>query len=967
MSIRTTIEVSGARQNNLKNVSVEIPRDQLTVITGVSGSGKSSLAFDVIYGEGQRRFLDSISNFAKGRISQLKKAKVDSVRGLSPVIAIEQKKGNHNPRSTVGTVTDANDYLRLLFATAGTGHCPECSKLLCQLSAAQIAEHISSLPKGTVVELRAPVYKIYGEDYSYTFQQLRDKGFKHLLVDGVPLSLAEGWEPDESRVYRIEMIIDRFTLKDETYIQLTKSIESAMLSLDEDIMVKVEIIGGAGESITQGFYEHFGCPEHHFFLCDMQPFHFSFNTPASACHTCLGVGMSFVVEPRFLVVAPEKSINKGALKSTVFNPAGKDSYRTVLMYSLSVKYGFSLDAPFHELPSSIHDLLFYGTKGELVPMLQPPFSAKKNWMTGRDRPFGGFVQEMESWYKHYIRKSSTSEAFEPAFIKDCMIEKVCPECSGARLKRQRLQITVGNKNIDQLSRMQLHELLGFLNSLSFGPNVGEVADTIVRELQTRISLLIEIGLHYISLGRRSDSISGGEMQRIKMSTQISSELMGMLYIMDEPSIGLHPRDSHRVIGTMKKLRDLGNTVIVVEHDMDTIRSADHVIEIGPGPGIHGGNVVACGSVDNMMGQPESVTGRYLSGKAFIPVPAQRRKLGDGFLSIQGARENNLKNVDLDIPLGVLICVTGVSGSGKSSLIHGILAKQLRIDKTSARIVAGEHDFLFGADQLNHLINIDQTAIGRNSKSNPATYIGIYDKIRDLYAMQPEADARGYQPVDFSLTHANGTRCEYCAGDGILVTNLQFMADIETLCPVCKGRRFSEEGLDIKICGKSIADVLDMTVEEAAGFFQEHKYLKHKLATMNELGLGYMTLGQSSTTLSGGEAQRVKLAYELAKIKKGAHNLYILDEPTTGLHLEDIKKLLVALNKLVDSGHSVLVIEHHLDVIKSADYIIDMGPEGGDQGGYVVAEGTPEQVAEVEASYTGRYLRSELGLAAPQRT
>ncbi|NOU81052.1 excinuclease ABC subunit A [Paenibacillus sp. LMG 31459] len=963
MSIRTTIDISGARQNNLKNISVEIPRDQLTVITGVSGSGKSSLAFDVIFGEGQRRFLDSISNFAKGRISQLKKAKVDSVRGLSPVIAIEQKKGNHNPRSTVGTVTDTNDYLRLLFATAGTGHCPDCSKPLRQLSAAQIAEHISSLPKGTIVELRAPVYKIYGEEYSYTFQKLREKGFKHLLVDDMPVSLADESGLDESRSYRIEMIIDRFTLKDETYIQLTKSIESAMLALDEDIMIKAEIIGGTGEGEDKGFYDHFGCPEHHYFLCDMQPFHFSFNTSASACHTCLGVGMSYVVEPRFLVVAPEKSIYKGALKNTVFNPAGKDSYRTVLMYSLSEKYGFSLDVPFHELPASVHNLLFYGTKGELVPMLQPPNSAKKNWMTGRDRPFGGFVQEMESWYKHYIRKTSTSEAFEPAFIKDCMIEKVCPECSGARLKRQRLQITVGNKNIDQLSRMQLHELLGFLNTLSFEPVIREVADTIVRELQSRISLLIEIGLHYISLGRRSDSISGGEMQRIKMSTQISSELMGMLYIMDEPSIGLHPRDSHRVIDTMKKLRDLGNTIIVVEHDMDTIRSADHIIEIGPGPGIHGGNVVACGTVDSIMDQPESVTGQYLSGKAFIPVPEQRRRLGDAFLSIQGARENNLKNVDLDIPLGVLICVTGVSGSGKSSMINGILSKQLRIDKTSARIVAGEHDFLFGADQLNHVINIDQTAIGRNSKSNPATYIGIYDRIRDLYAMQPEAVARGYQPIDFSLTHANGTRCEHCAGDGILVTNLQFMADIETLCPVCKGMRFSEEGLEIKIRGKSIADVLEMTVEEAADFFGEHKYLKHKLAIMNELGLGYLTLGQSSTTLSGGEAQRVKLAYELAKIKKGAHNLYILDEPTTGLHLEDIKKLLVALNKLVDSGHSVLVIEHHLDVIKSADYIIDMGPEGGDQGGYVVAEGTPEQVAKVAASHTGRYLSSVLGTTA----
>ncbi len=958
MSIRTTIEISGAKQNNLNNISIEIPRDKLTVITGVSGSGKSSLAFDVIYGEGQRRFLDSISNFAKSRISQLKKANVDYVRGLSPVIAIEQKKGNNNPRSTVGTVTDINDYLRLLYSTAGTGVCPDCGHALKQLSAAQIAERISTLPQGTVVELRAPVYKVYGEDYSYTFHQLREKGYKNLLVDGEPFSLSEKSELDETAEYRIEVIIDRFTLKQDTYIQLAKTIEATMLSLDEDIMIQVEVVGG----VDRSFYASYGCPEHHTFLCEMQPFHFSFNSPASACHTCLGVGLSFVVEPRFLVVAPERSINKGALKKTVFNPAGKDSYRSVLMYSLSQKYGFSMDTPFNELPKHIHDILFYGTKGEVLPMLQPPNSQKRNWMIGRDRPFWGFVHEMESWYKHYIRKSSTSEAFEPNFIKECMIEKICPECHGARLKKQRLQVTVGGKSIDQLSRMQLPELMDFLESLTFDEEeIRDVAESILREIQGRVTLLIEIGLHYISLGRRSDSISGGEMQRIKMSTQISSELMGMLYVMDEPSIGLHPRDSSRVIETMKKLRDSGNTVIVVEHDLETIMNADHIIEIGPGPGIHGGNIVASGTMEDIAREPESVTGRYLSGIDSIPVPEKRRNLGDTFLSIQGARENNLKNVDLDIPLGVFICITGVSGSGKSSLINEILYKQLKVLKTGARIVAGEHDFLFGADLMNHVINIDQTPIGRNSKSNPATYIGIYDKIRDLFAMQPEAVKLGYLPIDFSLTHAGGTRCEHCAGDGIIVTSLQFMADIETICPVCKGMRFSKEGLEIKVQGKSIADVLEMTVEEAAEFFKDNKYLRHKLDIMNELGLGYMCLGQSSTTLSGGEAQRVKLAYELAKIKRGAHNLYILDEPTTGLHLSDIKKLLFSLNKLVDQGHSVIVIEHHLDVMKSADYIIDMGPEGGHQGGAVVAEGTPEQVARVEESYTGWYLRTVLDL------
>ncbi len=955
MSIRTHIEISGAKQNNLKNISVEIPRDKLTVITGVSGSGKSSLAFDVIYGEGQRRFLDSISNFAKSRISQLKKAKVDYVRGLSPVIAIEQKKGNNNPRSTVGTVTDIHDYLRLLFSTAGVGRCPECGHPLKQLSAAQMAEHISTLPAGTVVELRAPVYKIFGEDYDYTFHQLREKGFKKLLVDGEPFSLAEKRELDETKNYKIELIIDRFTLKNDTYIQLSKSIEAAMLALDEDIMIKAEVIGG----VDQKFYDGFGCPEHHFSLCEMQPFHFSFNTPASGCHTCLGVGMSYVVEPRFLIVSPEKSINKGALKNTVFSPNSKDSYRSVIMYSLSQKYNFSLDTPFRDLPKEIHELLFYGSKGELVEMLQPPFSTKKNWITGRARPFAGFVNELESWYKHYIRKTSTSEAFEPNFIKECMIEKVCPECNGARLKKQRLQVTVGGKNIDEMSRMQLPELLDFLKSLTFEEDIREVGESVIREISSRLELLINIGLHYINLSRRSDSISGGEMQRIKMSTQISSELMGMLYVMDEPSIGLHPRDTQKVIDTMKKLRDIGNTVIVVEHDVDTIRSADHIIEIGPGPGVHGGNIVASGTLEDIMNSEVSVTGKYLSGAASIPVPETRRNLGDHFLSIQGARENNLKNVDIDIPLGVFICVTGVSGSGKSSLINEILYKQLKVNKTGARIVSGEHDFLFGAELLNNVINIDQSPIGRNSKSNPATYIGIYDKIREIFAMQPEAISRGYSEIDFSLTHANGTRCEHCAGDGIIVTNLQFMADIETICPVCKGRRFSDEGLEIKYKQKSIADVLEMTAEEALDFFKDNKYLRHKLQIINELGLGYMTLGQSSTTLSGGEAQRVKLAYELSKIKRGAHNLYILDEPTTGLHLSDIQKLIHCMVKLVDNGHTVLVIEHHLDVIKSADYIIDMGPEGGSGGGFVVAEGTPEQVTKVKASLTGRFLKEVL--------
>jgi len=954
MEVRTEIEIIGAKQNNLKNISVNIPRDKLTVITGVSGSGKSSLAFDIVYGEAQRRFLESISNFAKSRINQVKKAKVDYVRGLSPVIAIEQKKGNSNPRSTVGTVTDINDYLRLLYATAGVGKCPVCSHPLRPVSAAQIAERASTyLEPGTVIELRAPIFKIYGEDWNYLLDKMRGKGYKYLKVDGKDFNLSEKNTLDEAQDYNIEVILDTFTISPNIYMQISKSIDAAMVALDDDISVKVEVTKGKA---PKDFYKNFDCcPEHHFILCELQAFHFSFNVPSNACHTCMGIGRSHVVEPRFLIVAPERSIMKGGLKNMIFNPNGKDSYRSAIIYSVAKHYGFSLDTPINELPKEALDAIFYGSKGEEIEWLQPPFSKRRNWIVGRKWAYGGIVNDITNWYKNFVRNSAKEQSFEPGFINEVMVEKICPECNGSRFKRQRLNITVGGKNIDELSRMQLPDLLEFLQSLTFDVKVEEVAKSIINELSSRLSLLIEIGLHYLSLGRRSDTISGGEMQRIKMSTQISSELMGMLYIMDEPSIGLHSRDSIRVIHTMKKLRDLGNTVIVVEHDVETMRNSDYMIEIGPGPGIHGGNIIACGTCEDIAKCEESATGQYLSGKRVIPVPKKRRPGNGNLLSVYGARENNLKNVDVEIPLGAFVCITGVSGSGKSTLINEVLFKQLEIIKKGARIVAGEHDHVLGIENITNVINIDQSPIGRGSKSNPATYIGIYDKIRKIFASTEEAVKRGYRELDFSLTHSGGVRCEHCTGDGILTTNLQFMADIETTCPVCKGERFSKEGLEITYKGKNIADVLHMTTEEALAFFSDVNYLKHKLGIMNDLGLGYLTLGQSSNTLSGGEAQRVKLAYELAKIKRGMHNLYILDEPTTGLHLSDIQKLLYSLGKLVDSGHTVIVIEHHLDVIKSADYVIDLGPEGGNNGGYVVVAGTPEDVAKCEKSYTGKYL------------
>ncbi|MCL2813399.1 MAG: excinuclease ABC subunit UvrA [Oscillospiraceae bacterium] len=747
MEARTEIEIIGAKQNNLKNISVNIPRDKLTVITGVSGSGKSSLAFDIVYGEAQRRFLDSISNFAKSRINQVKKAKVDYVRGLSPVIAIEQKKGNSNPRSTVGTVTDINDYLRLLYATAGVGKCPVCQHPLKPVSSSQIAERACSyLEAGTTVELRAPVFKVYGEEWGFSLDKIRNKGYKYLKIDGKDVSLSEKVELDEEKDYNIEVVLDTFTISPNIYIQIAKSIEASMVSLDEDISVKVEVTKG---KVPEGFYENFECcPEHHFILCELQAFHFSFNIGTNACHTCLGIGRSHVVEPRFLIVAPERSIMKGGLKKMIFSPTDKNSNRGAIIYSLAKHYGFSMDTPINQLPKEALDVIFFGSKGEVIEWVQPPFAKKRSWVVGRKWAYGGIVHDIEHWYRNFVRNSAKEQSYEPGFVNEVMIEKICPECGGARLKKQRLAVTVGKVNIDELSRMQLPDLLDFLTNLQFDVLARDVAGSIINELKSRLSLLIEIGLHYLSLGRRSDTISGGEMQRIKMSTQISSELMGMLYIMDEPSIGLHARDAIRVIQTMKKLRDLGNTVIVVEHDVETMKNADYMVEIGPGPGIHGGNIIACGSCEDIQNCEESITGQYLAGKLSIPIPAKRRPGNDRFLYVYGARENNLKNVDVEIPLGTFVCITGVSGSGKSTLINEVLFKQLEIIKKGARILAGEHDHILGIENITNVINIDQSPIGRGSKSNPATYIGIYDRIRAIFSSTEEALKRGYRALDF---------------------------------------------------------------------------------------------------------------------------------------------------------------------------------------------------------------------------
>jgi excinuclease ABC subunit A len=947
---RTTIEVKGAAQNNLKNIDIEIPRDKLTVITGVSGSGKSSLAFDVIYGEAQRRFLDSVSNFAKTRIAQVKRPRVDAINGLSPVVAIEQIKGSKNPRSTIGTITDINDFMRLLFATAGRGHCPECGCELEQFTAAQMAERMAN-HHGSVFTLSTPIQKT--ESYTALFELVRGGGFKNVLIDGKAYAATDDsielLDLDESADHAIELVVDKFTVKPGMYIQIAKSIDKAMENVNHSLMLKIE--GG-----DPSFYKGFACEHHHYALYKLTPPHFSFQSDYNACPVCNGVGVTHLIEPRFLAVNPSKSISQGALHKSAFSRVNKESYDAVLLYSLGAHYGFDLDTPYKDIPDAVKDILLFGTKGEKVPLRLPPgFSAKYAWAEGKLRSHEGFVRKLQDRYHDYMRPGKNRDIFEPNFINEIMIEKTCPACAGSRLLRHRLDITVGGYNIDALCRMTLGELVPALKAMRFPEPAREAARQIAAEIIKRVQLLIDVGLHYLSLARRSDSISGGEMQRIKMSALISCELMGMLYVMDEPSIGLHPSDSHRVLSVIKRLRDLGNTVLVVEHDLGTMREADYLIELGPGSGINGGTVTAKGDYNSFVNQPGCITADYLSGRKTIVPSANKRTPGDKRLTIRGARANNLKNVTVDIPLGLFICVTGVSGSGKSTLIHEVLVKNLKVLKMSARIQPGDADSISGYEDINHVINVDQSPIGRGSKSNPATYVGLSERIRSLFAGQEEAVKLGYTALDFSLSHANGCRCEYCAGDGVLTTDLQYMADVESVCPVCKGRRFSEEGMKIKLNGKSIDEVLDMSVEEALEFFQHDKYLRHKLAVMNEFGLGYLKLGQRATTLSGGEAQRVKLSYELAKIKKGSHNLYILDEPTTGLHMADIQRMLDVINRLVDGGHTVIVIEHNIDVMKAADYIIDMGPEGGNEGGYVLAAGTQQNIAECESSRTGAFL------------
>ena len=954
-AIRTTIDVQGARVHNLKNVSVELPRDQLTVVTGLSGSGKSSLAFDTIYAEGQRRYMESLSTYAKRFIAQVEKPDVDFVYGLSPVVSIEQKTIARNPRSTVGTLTDVSSYLNLLFATIGDAHCPYTDESTPVKTGSQILESILALPENAEVELRAPIFQVYGEDPEFIFNEARKLGCRYVDVDAERIDLTENVPEALRGDPKLTAVVDRLILVPGVEKQLKAAIEHTLRVGDS--LMSAAVVGGTTKTVAREFAKTFGSPTHALVYGDIIPDFFMFNNPESACRTCGGIGTDKQTHQDLLITNPERSIREGCFLRDAFNYR-PDNHRGYTIYSLGEKYGFDLDTPWQELSEEAREVILHGTHGEPLQLQIPPDAKvrKEGWLRWQ-WPFPGIAGGIERNYRRYRQQDVANSGME-AWLDRVMVEHVCPDCHGSRLRATRLEFQIAGRNIDDFGGMNFDELRPFLDTIEpTGPRA-EAGRQIVREIARRIDLLLGIGLDYLNFNRASGTLSGGEAQRIRLSTQIGSGLMGMLYVLDEPSIGLHPKDNVKMIDTLRSLRDLGNTVIVVEHDEDTIRAADHLLELGPGPGIHGGEVVAAGTLDEILRCSESPTGQYLSGQRRIETPAERREINGKSLVVRGARENNLKGVDVEIPLGQFICVSGASGSGKSTLINEILYKELWKRLVDSRSLSGAHDALEGVDHVTRVINIDQAPIGRNSRSNPSTYIGFYDQIRTLFSKTELATERGYKPGRFSF-NVKGGRCEECQGEGVIATKLYFMPDVEVVCGACKGQRFNPETLEVTHNGKTIADVLDMSIEEGVRFFEDRPAIGRKVKVLDDLGLGYLTLGQSATTLSGGEAQRIKLATELSKLQRRGHVLYILDEPTTGLHLADISKLLDCLHRLVDAGHTVLVIEHHLDVIKTADHVIDLGPEGGRGGGEVVATGTPETIAACPESHTGRYLQPHL--------
>ena len=936
------IVVKGARANNLKNIDVTIPRDKLVVLTGLSGSGKSSLAFDTIYAEGQRRYVESLSSYARMFLGQMDKPDVDYIDGLSPAISIDQKTTSKNPRSTVGTVTEIYDYLRLLWARAGTPHCPQCGKEIRQQTVDQIIDQVLALPEGTRIQIMAPVVRGKKGEYAKTFDEARRSGYVRVRVDGSLYELDEELKLDKNKKHNIEIVVDRLIVRDDVRSRLTDSVETASSLAGGLVLVNL-----VREERDLLFSQNYACEDCGVSIEELAPRMFSFNNPFGACPACTGLGSRRTVDPALIVPDPEKSILDGAIQASGWNNIRGDGISRMYFDALSKKYRFSLTAPFKDLPEAVKKIIFYGTGEEKLDLHydQPRGKGVLH------QAFEGVCNNID---RRYLETQSDSVKRE---LEEFMTEQPCPACQGRRLRKEALAVTVGGLSIFEFTQLSVTDELKWVNELKLTDQQLLIADRILKEIRNRLGFLQSVGLGYLTLSRSAGTLSGGESQRIRLATQIGSSLMGVLYILDEPSIGLHQRDNDKLLDTLRHLRDLGNTLLVVEHDEDTMRAADYLIDVGPGAGVHGGRIVAAGTPEEVMANPDSLTGQYLSGKRKIAVPAERRKGNGNFLRVIGASENNLKNVDAAIPLGTFTCVTGVSGSGKSSLVNEILFKRLGAELMRMKTRPGKCERIEGLEFLDKVVNIDQSPIGRTPRSNPATYTGLFNDIRDLFASTQEAKSRGYGPGRFSF-NVRGGRCEACSGDGLIKIEMHFLPDIFVPCEVCKGARYNRETLEVRYKGKNIAQVLDMTVEEAAEFFSALPKLKNKLQTLCDVGLGYVKLGQSSTELSGGEAQRVKLATELSKIATG-RTIYILDEPTTGLHSEDVRRLLEVLQRLVEGGNTVLVIEHNLDVIKCADYLIDLGPEGGDGGGTIVAEGTPEEIAACPASYTGQYLKKLL--------
>jgi len=937
------IHVKGARENNLKGIDVKIPRDKMVVLTGLSGSGKSSLAFETIYAEGQRRYVESLSAYARQFLGQMEKPNVESIEGLSPAISIDQKTTSKNPRSTVGTVTEVYDYVRLLFARIGVPHCPKCGKEIKSQSIDQIVDAVKALPEKTKLQILAPVIRGRKGEYTKIFEKAAKDGFVRVRVDG------EVFDPssdeislDKQKKHNIEIVVDRIVVREGMDKRLTDSLETALKMANG--LVVVQLIDTEEELM---FSQNYACDDCGINIEELTPRMFSFNTPYGACPNCMGLGEVELLDVERLIPDKTKSINQGAIAAYGWTGMDKDSISAMYYRGLAKKYGFSLDTPIEDLPEDVLDIILYGTKGEKVHL-----SYEKTYARGEHfARFEGIVNNVLRRYQE------TNSEWAKREIQEFMNVTPCPQCKGTRLKRESLAVTVKDKNINDVSNLSIAEAMSFFDNMELSEREAFIGTQILKEIKARLSFLVSVGLEYLTLSRSSGTLSGGEAQRIRLASQIGSGLMGVVYILDEPSIGLHQRDNHKLIEMLKKLRDLGNTLLVVEHDEDTMRAADHIIDIGPGAGIHGGYVVACGTAEEIMKCKESATGQYLSGEKFIPVPFARRQGNGNFLKLEGAAQNNLKNVDVEIPLGTFTCVTGVSGSGKSSLVNEVLYKILANDLNRAKMKPGKYKKISGLENLDKVIDIDQSPIGRTPRSNPATYTGLFGDIRNLFASTPDAKARGYGAGRFSF-NVKGGRCESCQGDGIIKIEMHFLPDIYMPCEVCDGKRYNRETLEAKFKGKSIADVLEMTVEEGMYFFESIPKIANRLRTLYEVGLGYIKIGQSSTTLSGGEAQRVKLATELSKRSTGK-TIYILDEPTTGLHTADVHRLIDVLQRLVDAGNTVVVIEHNLDVIKTADYIIDLGPEGGNKGGTIVAKGTPEEVVKNKKSYTGLYLKEML--------